>query len=205
MQNIFVSQFCKTLKTKIMKKIFLAAGILLTAATATFAQNNISNDAQEAKMNGTETRKEMREERRAENRNEVSSSTINQFALDFPGVTNVQFAKTKNFDEVTFMSGNKRMTAYYDYKNSLIGTTEEKSFADLPAKAQKAIHKEYAGYTISEVFKFDDNEDNGSEMLLYGLPFNNAENYFAELKKGKKAIVVQVDQAGEVSYFINIK
>jgi hypothetical protein len=186
-----------------MKKIFLAAGILLTTATVTFSQT--SNDAKAVKMERTEAKKELRSERRAENRNEVNVLTRDQFAIDFPGAKNVQFVKTKYFDEVTFLSGKKKLRAFYDDDNELVGTTQAKAFNDLPENAQKEIHKKYAGYAIADVIKFDDNETNDTDMIMFGTSFEDADNYFVELKKGNKAIVVKADLAGNVTFFTDMK
>ncbi len=181
-----------------MKKIFLAASIILMSATVTFAQK-------EASIEGKEAKKELRSERRAENRSEVSDLTRNQFAMDFPGAKNVQFVKTKDFDEVSFMSGKKKLIAYYDVDSKLVGTTQNKTFADLPENAQKEILKKYAGYSVAAVVKYDDNENNETDMILYGTTFNDADNYFVELSDASKAIVVKVDLLGGVSFFKEIK
>jgi len=76
------------------------AGILLIAATVTFAHTNL--DRKETRTEKRKARKELRMERRAENRNEVSIETRDQFETDFTDARNVQFVKTKNFDEVSF-------------------------------------------------------------------------------------------------------
>ena len=116
-----------------MKKIFLSLSILLTAATITFAHTNADHkERKEERLARKEIRKEYHKLRRAENRNEVSDVTRNQFAIDFPGAKNARFAKTKEFDEVLFINGKKKLKAYYDYDNELVGTTEKKAFADLP-------------------------------------------------------------------------
>ena len=186
-----------------MKKIFLAAGTILAAATISFAQNN--SDAKQVKMERTELRKEVRKEHRLENSNEVSDLTKSQFAIDFSNAKNVRFVKTKEFDEVVFLSGKKKLTAYYDYDNELVGTTQEKTFADLPANAQKEILKKYADYNVDQVIKFDDNESNETDMIMYGTTFDDADNYFVELKNSSKAIILEVDLSGGVSLFKDIK
>jgi len=75
----------------------------------------------------------------------------------------------------------------------------------LPENAQKRIKKEYPGYDATAVIKFDDNEANDMDMILYGMSFNDADNYFVELNKDNKIIVVKVDMEGQVSYFKAIK
>lgn len=189
-----------------MKKIFLATGILLAGATATFAHSNIIfKHHKEARMEKREARKELRRERRLENRDEVSNLTKNQFAIDFPKARNVRFVRSNDFDEVLFTSGKKQLKAYYDYDNELVGTTQSKTFADLPQNAQKEILKKYAGYTPREVIKFDDNESNETDMVMYGTPFDDADNYFVDLQSGNKDVIVKVDLAGNISLFKEMK
>ena len=114
--------------------------------------------------------------------------------------------KTKNFEEVLFTSDKEKLRAYYDYDSQLVGTTEKKSFADLPENAQKKIEKDYADYAIAEVIKFDDNESNDTDMILYGTSFEDADNYFVELKNNSKPpIIVKVDLLGGVSFFEEMK
>jgi len=189
-----------------MKKIFLATGVMMAAAT-TFAQADIAHHSQsESKMEHKIAKKDMREERRLESRNEVSELTKSQFAIDFPDAKNIEYSKSDNFDEVAFTSStNENLKAYYDYNNVLVGTTQIKSLADLPEKAQKKIHKEYPGYNVTSVIKFNDNMDNDMDMILYGTTFNDADNYFAELVKNDRKIVVKVDMGGDVSYFTQIR
>ena len=46
---------------------------------------------------------------------------------------------------------------------------------------------------------FDDNEWNETDMILYGNQFADADNYFVELKKDNKEIILQVNPIGNVS------
>jgi hypothetical protein len=189
-----------------MKKIFLALSIMLTAATVTFAHTSAGRrERKEERIERREIRKEYHKLRRAENRNEVSDLTRNQFAIDFPDAKNVRFVRTKEFDEVLFSSGKKNLRAYYDIDNELVGTTQKKAFADLPEHAQKEILKKYAGYNVDDVIKFDDNESNETDMIMYGTTFDDADNYFVELKNNNKAIILKVDLSGEVSFFKDMK
>jgi hypothetical protein len=189
-----------------MKKIFLVAGILFTTTTVTFAHTSINRkDRKETRIERKKAKKELRRERRAEDHNEVSDLTKNQFVIDFHDAKNVRFVRTKNFEEVAFMSGEEKLRAYYDSDSKLVGTTQNQSFADLPENAQKEILKKYADYSIDSVVKFDDNESNDTDMILYGTPFDDADNYFVELKNDSKDVIVKVDLAGYVSFFKDMK
>ena len=41
-------------------------------------------------------------------------------------------------------------------------------------------------------------------MILWGIQFDDADNYFAELSKGTKKLVVKVSPEGSVSFFKNL-
>ena len=189
-----------------MKNIFLVVGILFTTTTVTFAHTTINReDRKETRIERKKTRKELRAETTAENDNEVSVLTKDEFVTDFPDAKNARFVRTKNFDEVAFMSGNERLRAYYDNTSNLVGTTQEKSFADLPEHAQKEILKKYTDYSVDDVIKFDDNETNETEMIMFGTTLGDADNYFVELKNDSQAILVEVDLLGGVSFLKDLK
>jgi hypothetical protein len=174
--------FIKKQKKEIMKKILLAAGILLISGMATFAQNYNRDYAKEA-----------------------YPFIKNQFTADFPNAKNVLFARVKNLNKVSFTQDKEKMNAYYDDEGQLIGTIRNETFADLPGNAQKEILNKYPGYTVANVVKFDDNESDNTETILYGTSMDDADNYFVELKNDSKAILVKVDLSGGVNYLTTMK
>jgi hypothetical protein len=186
-----------------MKQIFLAAGILLSASSITFSQS--SYNPTQANLAVSLTKKEIRQERRADNRNEVSYLTRTTFRKDYPNATNIKYSRRTNFDEVVFNAGKKTLRAYYDFNGDLIGTIQKKSFSDLPAHAQNEINRRYSDYNIVRIIRYNDNEQNDTDMILYGTELNNADNYFVELKNPGKSIVLKVDFSGNVSYFTDMK
>jgi hypothetical protein len=131
----------------------------------------------------------------------VSEQAKSNFATEFGNVQDVQWSRTLNFDEAIFNKNGKRMTAWFDFDNNLVGTTSLASFADLPANGQKTIKTKYKDYKVANIIMFDDNEANSTDMILYGEQFDDADNYFVELEKGKDHIVVMVNLEGEVSFF----
>lgn len=174
-----------------MKKIFFAAGVLLMSANIAFAHT--TNEGKKTKAE----RKEIRRESNAE----VSVFTQNQFYQDFPDATNIRYEKTANFDEVAFNSGKSDMRAYYDIRSNLVGTTETKTFADLPENAQRNIEKKYGDYNIERVFKYDDNEANDVDLTMFDMAFDSGDNYFVILNRDNQRLILQVDMAGNVSFF----
>jgi hypothetical protein len=196
-----------------MKKFFLATGILmLTAITATYAQDNIDNDnANDAKSTITKTMTEIQKEGAETNQSSVSAFTVSQFAYDFPDVTNIHFARVNDHDVITYTQNGRDITAYYDDNSELLGTIRNRSVQDLPAAAQKEIADRYPGYTVVRVVRFNansDNEtyiDNNSELPFYDDSSESSSNYFVELNNDNKAIVLMVGLSGEVSFFSNMK
>ena len=78
------------------------------------------------------------------------------------------------------------------------------AYPDLPEAGQKQILKEYKDYTVKKIVFFDDNENNDTNMVLYNSQFDGEDNYFVELQKDDKTIVVQVTPDGLTGYFTSL-
>jgi hypothetical protein len=194
-----------------MKKSMILLGTACFFAVITNAQSDeVSVKKENSSLNQQEAviKTEKRNERKklaAIKGNTISSLLKDQFYRDFGNVPVTQWEQSVNFDEVTFIKDYQVFTAFYDDKTKLIGTSSEKTFADLPAKAQKYITEKYKDYTTGDVIFFDDNELNETDMILYNQPFDDADNYFVELAKDNKKIVMEVNMQGGVSYFTRLK
>jgi hypothetical protein len=152
----------------------------------------------------TETKKEQKAERLALKKLEgtnVSAMSKNNFAVDFGNIPNVQWKRVGTYDEAAFMKDGKELKAFYDFDSKLVGTTKRVTFADVPAAGQKEIKNKYKDYNVDAVVFFDDNEANTTDMILYGVQFDDEDNYFVELSKGTKKIILQVISSGEVFFF----
>ncbi|NIG55945.1 hypothetical protein [Chitinophaga sp. Cy-1792] len=192
-----------------MKKVVMLSAVALMAALAASAQtdvafsNNTPANALAANSNNS-YRHEKRLER--EERRELRGPKINYlskeaFNIDFDNVTNVAWSKYNSMDEVSFEQNGVAKEAYYDSDGQLIGTTQVKSFADIPEKAQRWILKKYPDYSIGTVIFFDDNEYNDTDMLLYGVLFEDEDNYFIEMSKGNETMILRVNETGDVNFF----
>jgi len=133
--------------------------------------------------------------------NAITEQTKAAFLADFGDVPNVKWKRAVYLDEAVFTKDGKEMKAYYDFYSKLVGTTMLKTFTDLPIKSQKEIKAKYKDYKIGRVVFFDDNEANESDMFFYDTQFSDADNYFVELSKDKKNIVLQVNAEGELFFF----
>jgi hypothetical protein len=157
-----------------MKKLIIASFSLLLTAATTQAQPKLR---------------------------EVTYQSREHFEQDFPDAKEVSWERTANFDEASFKQDGKSMRAFYDNKSELVGSTTTSKMEELPADAQKYIQKKYGDYKVDEVFLFDDNEFNETDMLLYGHQFEDEDNYFVGLEKNGKRVVLQVSMDGQVGEF----
>ena len=183
-----------------MKKLVVLTMTFLFAMTVVFGQTKKAD-----KEKTKETKKEAKVERvslkKLEGAN-VSTIAKGNFSSDFKDAKNVEWKRIDTFDKVSFTNKDgQNMSAFYDIDGNLVGTTQFKTFADVPEKGQQEIKKMYKDYTIGPVVYYDDNEANSTDMILYGEQFEDADNYFVELSKGTKKIVVQVSPEGVVYFF----
>jgi len=193
-----------------MKRLMILSATAMLVVSAANAQTTaaLRSDVIAAKNEKKEAKSEKREERkelRKLNGNKVSYQAQQQFLRDFNSATIIKSARSNNFDEFTFSQDGLVTTAYYDSDADLVGTAQTKSFADLPIKAQQSINKMYKGYKPTEVYFFNDNEANETDMVLYNTRFEDVDSYFVELENNNQKIVVQVGMDGSVAYFAKLK
>lgn len=158
------------------------------------------------KMNGYKLEKKRdKKELRKLKGSEVSYNSQQAFAMDFPDIIPISSMRVTNFDEFNFTDNGKNMTAYYDADSKLVGTTETKTFDDLPASAQKIIKEKYNNYTIGNILYYNDNAQNESDMVLYDVQFNANGDYFVQLKMNGESKIIEVEPTGEISDFATVK
>ena len=93
------------------------------------------------------------------------------------------------------------MIAYFDINGALVGTTTIKKASELSNTIEKSIKKLYPDATIGQVTYFQDNEENTTDMTLYGIQFESKTQYFIELTQGTNKFVVMSDKEGDISLF----
>jgi len=189
-----------------MKKLIVVSAVSFILAAAVNANATpVSSIFNLRKHDRTESvaRKEKKEERKELRKLEgqqVSYQSKQQFYIDF-GMPITGSRRTGMYDEIYFNSNGVPTTAYYNVESNLIGTSSNKKFSDLPLSAQKHILSKYKGYKVENVLFFDDNSLNETDMILYKLSFEDEDNYFVELKKDNKEIILQVNMDGNTSLF----
>jgi hypothetical protein len=193
-----------------MKKlIILPAAAFAIAVTANAQPSDASVKTEIASLNKQELaikkeKNEYRMELKKLKGKEVSYRAKQQFYRDFGDIPGTKWERTANFDRAIFTRDGQTSIAYYDSDANLVGTTTDKTFEDLPARARKYINSKYPGYSRGVIF-FDDNEFNETDMVLYSMQFDDADNYFVALKKGTGEIILKVSMRGDVSFFKKLK
>jgi hypothetical protein len=179
--------------------------LAILSMTFLFTLSLVQGQTKQAdKKNINETKKELKTERVALKKLEgtnVSTLAKKSFDSDFVNVSDAKWMRLGTFDEVSFTKAGQKMKAFYDYDGNLVGTTSVKTFADLPAKGQQEIKTKYKDYSVGPVILYDDNEVNQTDMILWDTQFDDEDNYFVELTKGGKTLILQVNLNGDVSYF----
>ena len=177
-----------------MKKIAILSMLFLMVMAT------MQTQAQETKSERKSERKALRKL----NGNDVSEMAKTNFYSDFGKVQNAIWKRSGAFDEVAFTQDGVKKNAFYDENSDLVGTTQAKTFSDLPAKAQKEISTKYKDYKVVQVIFYNDNEAVDTDMILFGVQFDHADNYFVEVSNGSKAMVLQVTMSGDVIFFKDI-
>lgn len=184
-----------------MKKLLFASVAILFAAGASKLQ---AQSTEKDKKEERAIRKEEKTERKALKKldgHNVSELAKDAFYADYGLTDGVDWKRSNQFDEAAFTKDGKQMKAFYDNDAKLVGLVTTKTFADLPAQVQQKIKLKYVDYTINHVLYFEDNEANETDMVLYGTQFDDEDNYFVELNKGDKELILQVNSEGVISVF----
>ena len=184
-----------------MKKLSLFALVVLFTA-ATMPSNAMQTvNAKKIRIVNETSNPHSKKDHKKMKKDEVNQLSKEHFIADFGNIKNVDWERTSDFDQATFKEHGKNMIAYYDDQSNLVGTTTIVKYANLPKNAQKEINDKYKDYKVGAVIYYDDNEQNDTNMVLYGTEFEDADNYFVELHSAKNNIVLEVSPEGEVSFF----
>lgn len=190
-----------------MKKVLVLSvtAVILTATvnaqtSAALLKKEIKSDKKAESLVKKEKRSEEKELRKLEGK-EVSYRAKQAFYSDFGNIPVTEWERTVNYDKATFTKDGQVMKAFYDADAKLVGTISDKTFEDLPANARKYINEKYKDYSKGSVILFDDNEVNETDMIMYGQQFEDADNYFVEMKKDNKTIILQANMEGDVTFF----
>lgn len=89
---------------------------------------------------------------------DIKDRAIASFHKEFYQATEMSWAQSNNFVQVTFSINKQIMYAYYDFQGNLIGLVHHILTTSLPENLQKDIKKNYGGYWVSELFEVTNEE-----------------------------------------------
>jgi hypothetical protein len=147
-----------------MKKSLLSTLLFLAVSVAAFAADDKENDKEK-------------------------KSTITYYAHELVGAENLNWTKTAKFQKATYLKDGARMSAFYNWQNELIATTQIVDVTELPAKAIKNLVKYFPGNQMGEIVRYK----NGETV------------YFVNLTNAKEDFIVKVDTNNDTSYFKKLK
>lgn len=140
-----------------MKKLFIAALIVLAAGSSAFA------------MDGTK---------------KISNQTVNTFKVLYPSATNVTWDENREagFLSASFTLDEEQLTAFFSDNGDLIGTSQKVDVNKIPSKALRKIKKDYASFKITDAIEFSQEdhsayyvmvEDGNRKQILEVTPYGN--------------------------------
>ena len=149
-----------------MKKSICAALIMLFLSVANFAK---ADDVKTGESKTTATRYYLGDE--------------------LEGAEKVTWTKTPKYLRASFVKDGAPMSAFYNWQNELIATTQRVEITKLSATAIKKIVTKFGGYKMGEIIEYK----NGQTL------------YFINLMSDTKDFIIKVDANNEVSLFKNLK
>ena len=109
-----------------MKKLFIAALIMVAAGTSAFAADV-----------------------------KVNTKVQTSFESLFSGAENVSWSAKDHYIKASFILSQENVEAYFGTDGELIGTSRKIELKNLPLSAVQKIKKEYASYKITDSIEFE--------------------------------------------------
>ncbi|MGV3504624.1 MAG: hypothetical protein ACO1O1_13030 [Adhaeribacter sp.] len=146
-----------------MKKSLLSA-LLMVLSVVAFAKNDKEKDKEK-------------------------KSNVAYYAHELVGAENVIWTKSAKFKKASYIKDGARMTAFYNWQNQLIATTQIVEVTELPAKAIQNLVKYFPDNKMGEIVRYKNEET----------------VFFVNLTNEKEDFIVKVDESNNVSYFKKLK
>jgi hypothetical protein len=124
----------------------------------------------------------------------VSYAVLTQFQTDYANATNVQWTIAPTSQKANFTLNNVNYTAYYDSVDQFWGLAQEVDFATVTKAVKNTMAKDYAGYSVASVTRFEAND--GEEPVVY----------FINLKNDKENVIITISPAdGQIKNIDKVK
>jgi hypothetical protein len=137
--------------------------------------------------------------KKSDDTDKVSNYVIRQFESEFGDAKEVSWTVTENYDKVEFSVDNVKMAAFYDQSGKYIGHTEAVTYNSLPSGARKKIARDYEGYHVKELLRFQFADAPTSALArLTAISVYDDEVYFLSLNKAGKEATLKISPSSAV-------
>jgi|SRR6185312_3606306 len=99
----------------------------------------------------------------------VPPTVSSEFSQQFSKASHVQWEEGQDFYKATFEASGKTLFAFYTGTGDLMGVAANQPAAGLPQRLKDQLHRQYAGYWITDLFAYH-NEDEGGLVITIENP-----------------------------------
>jgi len=139
------------------------------------------------------------EVKKADDVSKVSHYVIRQFESEFYNAANVSWTVTEGYEKAEFTVDNVKMAAFFDTNGKYLGHTEAITYNVLPSHAKKQIAREYEGYHVKELIRFQYAETPSSALTrLTATNIFDDEVYLLTLYKADKQATLRITPSSAV-------
>jgi uncharacterized lipoprotein YehR (DUF1307 family) len=137
--------------------------------------------------------------KKSDDTDKVSNYVMRQFESEFGDAKEVTWTVTENYDKVEFTVDKVKMAAFYDASGKYIGHTEAVTYNALPSGARKQIARDYEGYHVKELLRFQFADAPTSALArLTAISIYDDEVYFLSLNKAGKEATLKISPSSAV-------
>lgn len=131
--------------------------------------------------------------------NKVPYFVIRQFEGEFSDAKDITWTVNETFEKAEFTVDKVKMAAFYDSNGKYLGHTEVVTYNSLPANARKQIARDYEGYHVKELIRFQYADAPSSALTrLTATSIYDDEVYLLSLNKADKQATLRISPSSAV-------
>jgi hypothetical protein len=115
----------------------------------------------------------------------VSSSVMQAFKARFADAENITWSQANGFTIAEFTLEETKQFAYFNGAGELTVVAQPLTMKQLSKAQQTGLHKNYAGYTVVDIYQLEDNE----EIKYYAVVENDSKKIILSTSTSKWEVV----------------
>lgn len=137
--------------------------------------------------------------KKSDDTNKVPYFIIRQFEYEFGDAKDIIWTVSDTFEKAEFTVDKVKMVAYYDTNGKYLGHTEVVAYNILPSNAKKQIAREYEGFHVKELIRFQSADTPTSALSrLNTSNIYDDEVYLLTLYKADKQATLRISPSSSV-------